>query len=93
MFEDHQVMYDDAHVHFTLLSGPGCGGERRAQLPLVPTEGALDLPALAVGLMEEVSLHLTAILGFRPTRALGQLGTGERKRRPRADEARPRSRT
>lgn len=66
MFEDHEVMYDDAHVHFTLLSGPRGGGERRAQLALVPAEGALDLPALSVRLLEEASLHLTAILGFGP---------------------------
>ena len=63
-------MYDDAQVHFTLLSGPRGGGERRAQLSLVPAEGAFDLPALAVGLMEKASLHLTTIFGFRPLAGL-----------------------
>jgi len=65
-FEDHKVVSQDTKEALPLLGFPAAGTERRPQEPLVPREGAFNLPALSIHPLEKPDLHLAAIASLGP---------------------------
>src|SRR3954454_5210876 len=72
--EEHQVMGEHAEVTLALAGLVRLAPQRRVQQALVPAEGALGLPALAVdapvpaalGLLAEAPGHLPPVARLRP---------------------------
>ena len=59
-------MGQDAQVALALSGGFASRSQERSEAPLVPREGALDLPALAERASRETNLHFAAIPARRP---------------------------